>query len=73
MVKLYRYTILVILLLFSYFLKGESSSLPVGLKTDHLENPIGIDNPNPRLAWRIEDNREGARQFAYRLLSEPIP
>ncbi len=68
MVKLYRYTILVILLSFSYFLKGQSSSLPVGLKTDHLENPIGIDNPNPRLAWRIEDNREGARQSAYRVI-----
>ncbi len=68
MVKLYRYTILVILLSFSYFLKGQSSSLPVGLKTDHLENPIGIDNPSPRLAWRIEDNREGARQSAYRVI-----
>lgn len=68
MVKLYRYTILVILLSFSYFLKGGSSSLPVDLKTDHLENPIGIDNPNPRLAWRIEDNRQGARQSAYRVI-----
>ncbi len=68
MVKLCRYTILVILLSFSYFLKGQSSSLPVSLKTDHLENPIGIDNPNPRLAWRIEDNREGARQSAYRVI-----
>ncbi|RNC65863.1 alpha-L-rhamnosidase [Proteiniphilum sp. X52] len=68
MVKLYRYTILVILLLSGYFLKGASSPLPVGLKTDHLENPIGIDNPNPRLTWRIEDNREGARQSAYRVI-----
>ncbi|WP_298647815.1 glycoside hydrolase family 78 protein [uncultured Proteiniphilum sp.] len=54
--------------MFSYFLKGESSSLPVDLKTDHLENPLGIDNPNPRLAWRIEDNRQGARQSAYRVI-----
>ena len=68
MVKLYRPIIILILLLLSYCLKGESSSLPVDLKTDHLENPIGIDNPNPRLAWRIEDSRQGARQSAYRII-----
>jgi alpha-L-rhamnosidase len=53
--------------MFNCFLKGESS-IPAGLKTDHLENPIGIDNPNPRLTWRIEDNRKGARQSAYRII-----
>lgn len=68
MVKLYRPISILILLLLSHCLKGESSSLPVDLRTDHLENPIGIDNPKPRLMWRIEDNREGAKQIAYRVI-----
>lgn len=68
MIKLYRYFILTILLLFSHFAKSESSPLPVDLKTDHLENPIGIDNPSPRLTWRIEDNSQGAKQSAYRII-----
>lgn len=65
---MYKSAILLIFLLFSYCLKGESSFLPVDLKTDHLENPIGIDNANPRLTWKIRDNRTGARQAAYRII-----
>ena len=68
MVEIHRSIILLILILFSYSLKGELSPLPVSLKTDYLENPIGIDNPNPRLAWKIGDNREGAWQSAYRVI-----
>jgi len=68
MIKLYRSIIFLTLFLFSYSLKGELSFLPVDLKTDHLENPIGIDNPNPRLTWRIEDNSQGAKQSAYRII-----
>lgn len=40
----------------------------VELQTDYLENPIGIDNPNPRLSWRIDDNKGEANQYAYRLI-----
>lgn len=40
-------------------------SQPVDLKTDHLENPIGIDNPHPRLTWRIDAQRQDVRQTAY--------
>ncbi len=41
---------------------------PVGLQTDYLENPIGLDNNKPRLAWKIDDSRQGAKQLAYRLV-----
>lgn len=41
---------------------------PVELQTDYLENPIGLDNHNPRLTWKIDDNRKGAKQDAYRLI-----
>lgn len=41
---------------------------PVDLQTDYLETPLGVDNPNPRFTWSIEDNRQGAKQTAYRLI-----
>lgn len=67
--KQYKRIIFITLLLLSVPLtKGVSSPLPVALKTDHMENPIGIDNPNPRLTWRMEDNRSGTRQLAYHIL-----
>jgi alpha-L-rhamnosidase len=38
---------------------------PVNLKCEHLMNPLGIDNPHPRLAWQMTDDRMGARQTAF--------
>lgn len=40
---------------------------PVGLICEYLVNPIGIDEPHPRLSWHLEDMRRGARQTAYRI------
>ena len=39
----------------------------LGLKTEHLAGPVGIDNPAPRFSWYLEDGRDGARQAAYRI------
>lgn len=47
---------------------GQSVCTPSDLTTDHLENPIGIDNPSPRLSWKIKDTRTGAKQTAYQIL-----
>lgn len=41
---------------------------PIGLKCEHLTDPLGVDAPYPRLMWRIDDNRQGAKQTAYRLV-----
>lgn len=41
---------------------------PVGLTCEHLCRPLGIDNPSPRLAWQLADERPGAGQTAYRLV-----
>ncbi|MCL7987446.1 glycoside hydrolase family 78 protein [Sphingobacterium sp. lm-10] len=41
---------------------------PIELRCEHLVSPLGIDNPNPRLSWKLEDNRPGAVQTAYRIL-----
>ncbi len=40
---------------------------PVGLQCEHLVNPLGIDTPAPRLTWRLNDARKGAKQLAYQL------
>lgn len=37
------------------------------LRCEYLVNPPGIDECAPRLSWRIEANRRGARQAAYRI------
>ena len=46
---------------------GQSAARLTGLQNEHLENPMGIDNPSPRLSWRMEDDRTGAKQLSYRL------
>lgn len=53
---------------FSYSgVSGQSVRLN-GLQSDHLETPIGVDNPTPRLSWRMDDSRQGAKQTSYRVL-----
>lgn len=41
---------------------------PIGLKCEHLSNPLGIDIPNPRLTWMLKDTRQDAMQTAYQLV-----
>ena len=41
---------------------------PEQLQCEHLTDPLGIDAATPRLSWRMNDPRDGARQVAYRLL-----
>lgn len=53
---------------FSYSgVSGQSVRL-TGLQSDHLETPIGVDNQTPRLSWRMDDSRQGAKQTSYRVL-----
>lgn len=46
---------------------ANEACVPQRLLCDYLENPLGIDNPHPRLSWRLEDNRRGANQTAYQI------
>jgi alpha-L-rhamnosidase len=39
------------------------------LRCEYLTDPLGIDEPRPRLSWIIESGRRGARQTAYRILA----
>lgn len=41
---------------------------PTALRTEYLVNPLGIDQLHPRLTWKMDDTRRGARQTAYRIM-----
>lgn len=62
------YLLLIALLALHQQAFAQPSFWPAALKSEHLENPLGIDAPNPRLTWKMIDNREGARQTAYRVV-----
>jgi len=38
-----------------------------GLRTEWATNPIGIDEPAPRLSWLLHSDRRGTRQSAYEI------
>ncbi len=40
----------------------------VDLRCEHLHNPLGIDMLTPRLSWRMDTQKRGAKQTAYRIL-----
>jgi len=58
---------LLFILLFSGAQSAKANGI-IKLKCEHLINPIGVDNPNPRLSWLMDDNRKGALQKAYRII-----
>ncbi len=39
-----------------------------GLRVEQLADPLGIDSPQPRFSWQLDDTTLGARQTGYRLL-----
>ena len=41
---------------------------PVALRCEYRANPLGIDEAQPRLTWRIESDARGAKQTAYQIL-----
>jgi alpha-L-rhamnosidase len=45
----------------------------VGLTVDAMEEPLGIDDAHPRLAWRLESAQRGVMQTAYRVLVASRP
>ena len=41
---------------------------PVALRCEYRVNPLGIDEAQPRLTWRIESPERGTQQTAYQIL-----
>ena len=46
-----------------------SPSKPVGLVAEFLRNPQCLETRKPRLSWRLDDPRHGARQTAFRIVA----
>jgi alpha-L-rhamnosidase len=47
---------------------GQNICKPIDLRCEYRCNPCGIDVAQPRLSWKIDDNRRGACQIACRIL-----
>ncbi|AZI27620.1 alpha-rhamnosidase [Pedobacter sp. G11] len=56
------------LFLAPFIYSNASSQSLTALKTEYLENPIGLDNAKPRFTWQMNDASLGAKQTAYRIL-----
>jgi alpha-L-rhamnosidase len=45
-----------------------ASLTAVDLRCEYLTSPLGLDEPHPRLSWRIESSERGEWQSAYEIL-----
>ncbi len=45
----------------------------VKLRTEHLENPLGIDSRQPRLSWQVSGEGRGLSQSAYQIQVAKTP
>src|SRR6202047_1016061 len=43
------------------------SNAPSRLLCEAMQEPLGIDITSPRLSWRLQDSRRGAKQAAYEI------
>ena len=46
-----------------------ASLSPDRLRCEHLDNPLGIDTPQPRLNWVLESKQRAEKQTAYQILA----
>jgi len=46
---------------------------PVALRCEYRANPLGVDETQPRLTWRVESDARGAKQSAYQILVASSP
>lgn len=46
---------------------------PTALQCNSLTTPLGIDEKQPQLSWKLQDGRMGARQTAYQILVASKP
>lgn len=56
-----------LLLSLALFASNGFAQVPTALRTEFLENPLGLDTTRPRFSWIVEDPSTGARQTAYQL------
>lgn len=63
------WTYVTALLVFSGTLSSRAQLTVTGLRTESLENPLGLDVSQPRLSWRVESSQRLQGQTAYQILA----
>lgn len=51
-----------------FALTAHATLSPTRLRCEYSAEPLGIDEPQPRLSWQVESAQRGQRQTAYRVL-----
>ncbi|HEX2970548.1 MAG TPA: glycoside hydrolase family 78 protein [Bacteroidales bacterium] len=46
---------------------NRDKGIPVNLRCEYIVNPLGVENPHPRLTWQLDDERMGAKQTSFRV------
>lgn len=67
MTGFYLRILLVVCLTVCENVQSHAQATVVELTCEHLIDPLGIDTSSPRLSWRMDDTRTGARQRSYRI------
>jgi alpha-L-rhamnosidase len=69
------HTLLILSAIFlsSNFQLNEVSIQPIHLECEYRQDPLGIDEPEPRLSWILQAETGGGRQTAYRILAAGSP
>jgi alpha-L-rhamnosidase len=49
-------------------LASVAAAVPVHLRCEYLENPLGIDTPSPHLSWQSDSTERNWKQAAYQIL-----
>ena len=60
-------------LLVSTLLTAAAYAAPVRLRSEYVENPLGIDVATPRLSWQSDNSERDWRQSAYQILVASTP
>src|SRR5262249_17366601 len=46
---------------------------PTDLRCDYAVNPLGVDEQNPRLFWKLQSNERDQKQIAYEIFVSSSP
>jgi len=63
-----QFVLFLIFFSISTILQAQTGQTSVNdLQCEYMQNPLGVDSPNPRFSWKLEDNTPGTSQEAYQI------
>ncbi len=63
-----QFVLFLIFFSISTILQAQTGQTSVNdLRCEYMQNPLGVDSPNPRFSWKLEDNTPGTSQKAYQI------